>query len=126
MLAYAPKTTGKTRALEKAAFKKEISESGLLFTYVRPRSTNLRSPDIASQYSHNGGAVFAWRRPASGDLMLTVAVSWCHEREQFDATLGRYLAMQNYNAGKTIMLRLPMDKPGAYSKALKTLFKSCV
>lgn len=95
------------------------------FTYVRPYSEN-------GEVVQNGGAVIAWVRDAQTkgkeyrerDTMLHVAISWCSYRDAFDKNIGRYLAIQEFIAGRTTRVRV--NHPGEYSEQLKEIFSPCV
>lgn len=96
------------------------------FTYVRPYDED------DGEVIPNGGACIAWVRDAQTkgkeyrdrDTILHVSIAWCSDRDVFDKTVGKHIAMTEFLAGRRTRIRL--NHAGEYSEQLKEIFSICV
>ena len=94
-------------------------ENGYLqTTHVRPKDF------LDDKISPKGGCTIVFAIPPRRANMITIAVSWCHEKDTFDPKLGRMLAALNYTHNRCIQMRLPHK--GNYSRQLKFIFQNTV
>lgn len=93
-------------------------ETGYLkFTYVRKFGDDGVEP--------KGGCTVVFATPEHlSNTVLTVAISWCNEKDTFYPKLGRLLAAINFVRNHTVQIRL-MEQ-GRWSEQLKYIFGPCV
>lgn len=95
-----------------------LRDGVLKFTYVRPLN------DFGNAMPKGGCAVVFQLPPRKTDRILTIATSWCHDRDTFNPKLGRLIAAIHYVHDRTTQLRLPSK--GKYSSQLKSILNPCV
>lgn len=85
----------------------------------------IRHVDAFGRYSQKGGCTVVFQLPVcKTHRMLTIATSWCNNKDTFNPKLGRLLAAINYVHAHTIQVRL--REQGGYTRQLKDLFENLV
>lgn len=91
---------------------------GLNFVYIRPWNTREHQP------VNNGGMVIAYKVPFPGASVIEMSTSVCHVNDNFDKVMGKVYACNNFQAGRTVQLKLPEGT--RYSQQLREVFSEFI